>query len=112
MSALAAECAADQNFFWPYHDKAFQVISAEQQGGATPERLIEFAQTVGLDTNQFQACIVNQQHQSTITDSLNQAGQLGLRFTPSVIVDGTVLEDSSYASVKANIDAALAAKGQ
>ncbi len=112
MSALAAECAADQNSFWPYHDKAFQVISAEQQGGATPERLIEFAQTVGLDANQFQACLVNQQHQATITDSLNQAGQLGLRFTPSVIVDGTVLEDSSYASVKANIDAALAAKGQ
>jgi protein-disulfide isomerase len=49
MTALAAECAADQNLFWPYHDKAFQVISVEQQGGATYEKLSEFAATAGLD---------------------------------------------------------------
>ena len=27
MAAIAAECAADQNLFWPYHDKAFQAVS-------------------------------------------------------------------------------------
>jgi len=112
MAALAAECAADQNLFWPYHDKAFQVISVEQQGGATFEKLSEFAATAGLDVAKFQACLNSQQHQPTINESLTQAGQLGLRFTPSVIVDGALLEDSSYANVKANIDAALAAKGQ
>ena len=112
MAALAAECAADQNLFWPYHDKAFQVIAVEQQGGATFEKLSEFAATAGLDVAKFQACLNSQQHQPTINESLTQAGQLGLRFTPSVIVDGTLLEDSSYASVKANIDAALAAQGQ
>jgi len=112
MTALAAECAADQNLFWPYHDKAFQVISVEQQGGATYEKLSEFAATAGLDVAKFQACLNSQQHQPTLNESLTQAGQLGLRFTPSVIVDGALLEDSSYANVKANIDAALAAKGQ
>lgn len=112
MTALGAECAADQNLFWPFHDKAFQVISNEQQGGATFEKLTEFATIAGLDVGQFQACLSGQQHQETITTSLTQAGQLGLSFTPSVIVDGTLLEDSSLASVKASIDAALAAKGQ
>jgi protein-disulfide isomerase len=112
MAALGAECAADQNLFWPFHDKAFQVISSEQQGGATFEKLTEFATIAGLDVGQFQACLSGQQHQETITTSLTQAGQLGLSFTPSVIVDGTLLQDSSLANVKANIDAALAAKGQ
>jgi protein-disulfide isomerase len=111
MTALAAECAADQNLFWPYHDKAFQVISAEQQSGATYEKLTEFARTAGLDIAQFQSCLNSQQHQPTLNQSLATAGQLGLRFTPSVIVDGTLLENSSYPSVKAAIDAALAAKG-
>lgn len=112
MAALAAECAADQNLFWPFHDKAFQVISVEQQGGATFEKLTDFARSAGLDIGQFQSCMNSQQHQVTINDSLAQAGTLGLRFTPSVIVDGQLLEDSSYANVKATIDAALAAKGQ
>jgi len=111
MTALATECAADQNLFWPYHDKAFQVISVEQQRGATFEKLTEFARIVGLDANEFQACMTAQRHQPAISASLAQAGQLGLRFTPSVIVDGQLLENSSYPSVKAAIDAALAAKG-
>jgi protein-disulfide isomerase len=65
-----------------------------------------------LDVEKFQACLNIQQHQATLNQSLTQAGQLGLRFTPSVIVDGTLLEDSSLANVKAQIDAALATKGQ
>lgn len=112
MTALAAECAADQNLFWPYHDKAFQVISAEQQSGATYEKLTEFANAVGLDTNQFQTCMSSQQHQPTLNASLAEAGQLGLRFTPSVIVDGLLLEDASLPSVRANIETALTAKEQ
>lgn len=111
MTALAAECAADQNLFWPYHDKAFQVISVEQQRGATFEKLTEFARTAGLNTTEFQACMTAQRHQPAINAALAQAGQLGLRFTPSVIVDGQLLENSGYPSVKAAIDAALAAKG-
>lgn len=111
LTALAAECAADQNLFWPYHDKVFQVISAEQQRGATFEKLTEFARTVGLNEQEFQACMTAQRHQSKINASLAQASQLGLRFTPSVIVNGQLLENSSYPSVKAAIDAALAAQG-
>lgn len=111
LTALAAECAADQNLFWPYHDKAFQVISVEQQRGATFEKLTEFARTVGLNEQEFQACMTAQRHQSTINASLARASQLGLRFTPSVIVNGQLLENSSYPSVKAAIDAALAAQG-
>lgn len=112
MTAIAAECAADQNLFWPYHDKAFQVIAAEQQGGATPEKLMSFASAVGLNTETFNTCMSSQEHQQTINDSLAMAGQLNLRFTPSVIVDGQLLEDSSLGNVRATIDAALAAKGQ
>ena len=112
MTALGAECAADQNLFWPFHDKAFQVISNEQQGGATFEKLSEFATVAGLDVEQFQGCLSGQQHQETITTSLTQAGELGLSFTPSVIVDGALLQDSSLANVKASIDAALAANVQ
>ncbi len=112
LTALAAECAADQNLFWPFHDKAFQVISVEQQRGATIEKLTEFARTSGLDVNDFQTCMNSSRHQPAINNSLAQAGQLGLRFTPSVIVDGQLLENSSYPSVQAAIDAALAARGQ
>jgi protein-disulfide isomerase len=55
-SAHAAECAAEQDHFWPYHDRLFQTQMswAELQDPTTS--FMAIAQEVKLDVPKFQAC--------------------------------------------------------
>ena len=110
MSALATECAADQNFFWPFHDKVFQMASVDQQGAVQYDDMVGYARDMGLDVPQFESCLASSQHRDDVTQSVQQAQQMGLSFTPSIIVNDTLLQDSSYPSVKLAIEAALGAQ--
>jgi protein-disulfide isomerase len=112
MSALAAECAADQGMFWPYHDRVFQMARVDQQGAVQFDDLVDYARGMGMDEGQFRSCLSSQEHLSTVTGSVAQAQQQQLQFTPSIIVGDTLLQDSSYPSVAAAIDQKLAAAGQ
>ena len=38
-AAEASECAADQDAFWPYHDKLFASQSGENQGAFNKDKL-------------------------------------------------------------------------
>lgn len=112
MSALAAECAADQGMFWPYHDKVFQTAAVDQQGAVQFDDLVDYARAMGIDEQQFSSCLSSQQHRATINDSVAMAQQLQLQFTPSIIVGETLLQDASLPSVQAEIERQLAAAGQ
>jgi protein-disulfide isomerase len=109
MSALAAECAADQGMFWPYHDRVFQMARVDQQGAVQFDDLVGYAQGMGMDEATFRSCLSSQEHLSTVSSSVSQAQQLSLQFTPSIIVGDTLLQDSSYPSVSAEIERQLAA---
>jgi protein-disulfide isomerase len=107
MAGLAAECAADQNLFWPYHDQLF-AAQGEGQAGYTLERLVERAKTVGLDESQFSQCLAGRQHQPALDASLKQATELGLDSTPSVLINGKRMAyPFDYPGLKAEIDSLL-----
>ncbi len=109
MTALGAECAADQGMFWPFHDRVFQMTKVDQQGAAQFDDLVGYAKGMGMDEGQFRSCLSSQEHSDTVAASLAQAQQLNLQFTPSIIVGDSLLQDSSYASVSAAIEQKLAA---
>src|SRR4029077_9339473 len=52
LAAAAAECAADQGKFWPYHQLLF-----EHQGQFKRSDLIGYAQDAGIDVAKFEACL-------------------------------------------------------
>ena len=108
MSALAAECAADQGLFWPYHDRVFQMARSGQQGATQFDDLVGYAAGMGMDEGRFRTCLSGQEHRDTVSSSLVQAQQLQLQFTPSVIVGDTLLQDYSFPSLSAEIDRQLA----
>lgn len=108
MTALAAECAADQGMFWPYHDRVFQMARSGQQSATEFEDLVSYAGGMGMDEAGFRSCLSGQEHRDTVSGSLAQAQQLQLQFTPSVIVGGTLLQDYSFPSLQAEIDRQLA----
>ena len=111
-SAQAAECAADQGAFWPMHDKLF----AGQNSGAaafSAERMITYAEDLGLDSRVFTQCLTGQEHFQAVQESLGQAMSLGLNSTPSLLINNQLVDNPmDYAAVSAEIDRLLAAAGQ
>lgn len=108
MTALAAECAADQGMFWPYHDRVFQMARSGQQGATQFDDLVAYAAGMGMNESQFRTCLSGQEHRDTVSNSLVQAQQLQLQFTPSVIVGDTLLQDYSFPTLSAEIERQLA----
>jgi protein-disulfide isomerase len=108
MAALTAECAADQNLFWPYHDRLFEAQD-QGQAGYTLDTLTRLATATGLDESQFSQCMASQQHLDSVQQSGQQASELGITGTPSVFINGQPAPyPFDYAGLKAEIDRQLA----
>jgi protein-disulfide isomerase len=82
-AAEAAECAADQGKFWPYHDLLFASQSGENQGAFARPRLQSFAQQLGLDLSAFAGCLDSGTHRQAIMQQMREGQQLGVRGTPA-----------------------------
>ena len=109
-SAHAAMCAAEQNLFWVYH--AMLYANSEETGGVFSEnRLKAFAESVGLDTQKFNACLDDRPYQKEIDQDIALALQMGVTGTPSVFVNGQAVKPGfvpKFEDIKAAVDAVLA----
>jgi protein-disulfide isomerase len=93
LGAQASECAADQNAFWPYHDALFSAGRTQGQAGFTEASLRRLAGDLGLDESELGACLSNQRHSAAIQASLQEATQLGLNSTPSLLINGKLISN-------------------
>lgn len=86
-SALAAECAAEQDLFWDYS----HILFANQTGISgqfSDVRLTAYAKSVGMEMNQFEACLTTAKYQSKVDADLKLGSEMGVGGTPSVFVNG------------------------
>jgi protein-disulfide isomerase len=79
-AAEAATCAADVGKFWEMHHLLF-----ENQNALNPEMLMTYADRLGLDRAEFEACLKEGRQQSVNAD-LQQATSAGISATPTFIV--------------------------
>ena len=106
--AMAAECAADQDAFWPYQDQLFATSTSRGANGYTISNLIKIAEDMALDVDTFRRCLTQFEHQAAVQKSVDNALSLGLPGTPSVIIDGKVLADpSDFNLISSAVDALL-----
>jgi len=113
----AATCAADQGKFWEMHDRLFA-----SQPALTPDQLIGYAQAVGLNAGQFQACFSADRHAAEIRKDISEGEKAGVTGTPTFFlgattpnsptlkVTNTLVGAKQYSAFKEAIDALLAAK--
>lgn len=87
-AAHGAHCADDQGKFWEYHDILYNNWEGENNGWASSDNLLRFAQDVGLDVDIWSECMINSEHSQIILASNNDAKALGLTGTPSFFVIG------------------------
>ncbi len=105
-SANAAMCAAEQGRFWDYHDTLYANQVTESATLFTDERLTSMAQNLNLDMTAFTQCFQEKRYASEIQKDISEAETLGVTFTPSIFVNGTLVQ--SYNELATAIDTALA----
>jgi protein-disulfide isomerase len=90
-AANASMCAAEQGRFWDYHDILFANWNGENQGAFSDNRLIAFAEALGLDMEVFNACFSENRYQEQIEADLAEGRRNNIQGTPSVLVEGQLI---------------------
>jgi protein-disulfide isomerase len=105
--AQVGECVAEQGdaAFWRFEEVAFRAQDTlnEANAVALAERYVD-----DLDAGALQACIASGRGLEAAKADGERAVALGLRGTPSVVVNGAFVPAANYADVTAAIDDALA----
>ena len=86
-AAAATYCAQEQDMYWDLHDTLFGNQGRIQGGWAARDGVVGFAQGLGLDVAEFEACL-DMDHTERIQFNRDQAHLAGLRQTPSFVVVG------------------------
>ena len=79
----AARCAGAAGRYWGYHDRLF----AAQPAFDRPD-LIRYAADLGIDASAFTRCLESRQFAAEVDGDIAQARQLGIRGTPTFLING------------------------
>jgi len=107
-AAEAGQCAYDQGEFWAYHDAVFE--QPDDNVDLRVDALKAYAVEVGLDMELFNACLDSGQHKDTVQADWDVGRTLGLRGTPSFLVNGSYVIGGQPDLIVQAIDQALAAQ--
>ncbi len=113
VSAEAAEAAGEQGKFWEMSSLLFDRqnewgdTSAALSRSQAIEKFKQYARQLGLDEPKFSAAIEDGTFRTRINDDVTAGSAAGVNSTPQFFVNTTMIEDLSYAGLKAEIDKAL-----
>ena len=82
----AAHCASEQSKFWEYHNVLFNNWSGENNGWASSDNLLRFAEQIELDIDEFIQCNIDERYTQKINSSNSDAQKLGITGTPAFYV--------------------------
>lgn len=89
-AAEAGACANLQGKFWEYGNIAYK-----NQNSLTEDNLKQFASDLKLDTGSFNKCLDSGQMKSLIEADINEGTNRNLGYTPSIYVNGQLVEWTS-----------------
>ena len=94
-ASLGAHCASDQELFWEYHDILYSNWTGENNGWASQKNLVNFAQQIDLNMDEWKECMNEGRHSQIILKSNEDARLLELTGTPAFFIinsEGEVLK--------------------
>jgi len=101
-AALAAAAAQRQGKFWEMHDKLFA-----NQRALAPEQIKEYARQVGLDMPKFERDLQSDEVKTAVQEDIKLAQRVGVRGTPTIFVNGKILQNRTLDGFKELIDPVL-----
>lgn len=90
-AANAAGCAAGAKRFPAYHAALYENQPPEGTGGYTIDELLRIGRTVGLTSADFTTCVRDQRYDGWVQAVQHAFDTAGMRGTPSVFLDGQLL---------------------
>lgn len=104
---LIARCAGEDKYFDVIHE--IMASQREWQAGVPPRStLVRVATGAGLSEQQFQACVSDEDAIKAMDARIKAGIDAGVTGTPTFLVNGTKVIDSSMEGLSTAIDAALA----
>lgn len=85
-AAQAAQCAADQDAYWPFHNALFS-----SRYGLGREAYQQYAQELGLDGQGLLECLDSGRYAQEVESDARYAAQLGVSGTPTFFINGIPL---------------------
>ena len=86
----ASYCADDQGMYWEYHSQLFQYQQEIDDGWASATRLQAIAFAIGLDIEQFDKCMITDDHKSRVNYNMQIAKkEFGANSTPTFVIVNT-----------------------
>ena len=104
-AAVASMAANQQGKFWEFHSGLFK-----NYNNLNAEKIDELAQAAGLDMEQFKQDRQNPALAAMVQRDLKDGVAAGVRGTPSIFVNGRMLQQRSLPGFKQIIDEELAKK--
>jgi len=102
-SAEAAECAGEQNKYFEMHDKLF-----ENQQALDVVSLKKYAQEIGLNVGDFNACLDSGKMVAEIKKDFADGQAAGVKGTPAFFINGKLLSGAQpFSAFQQAIDAEL-----
>jgi protein-disulfide isomerase len=84
-AAEAGQCAAEQGQFWTFHDFIYEQTPLAE---LSPDQLRSYASAIGLEMEQFNACLHSGQFASYVSRDQQAAMVAGARGTPTFFING------------------------
>ena len=104
-AAVAALAANQQGKFWEFHHELFQNYNK-----LNDEKFDEIAQSLALDMAQFKQDMENPALTALVQRDLKDGVVAGVRGTPTIFINGRLLQQRSLPGFKQIIDEELAKK--
>ncbi len=110
-ASVAAACALEQDMYWAFHDMLYYNQVGRDDGGFSDQRMIQMAEQLEMDVDAFEDCLGTDRFDDELEAMTEMASEDAIRATPSVIINGTMLEGTNYEQVRQEIEAALQEAG-
>ncbi len=107
-ASVASLCAYEQgnDKFWKVHDLIFKhqkEITLENSN----DKFKKFAKQSGLNSDKFSKCLKSDAVAKRVDQEIDEGNQIGVRSTPTFIVDGIIVSGASLDAVENAIDSRL-----
>jgi len=106
-AASAALAAGKQGKFWELHDRLFQNYNR-----LNDQVVQEQAKELGLDLQKFDKDMADPQIMQVINQDMQDGAKAGVRGTPTLFVNGSLLRNTNLEGFQAAIDKELEKKGK
>ncbi|MBO8181779.1 MAG: DsbA family protein [Archaeoglobus sp.] len=90
LAAKAANCAGDQGKYWDFHNMLFERQNkwVKPNESLVEEKLYVYADELGLNVDEFKACIHSEKYEEEIQKDYIDGAKAGVTGTPTIFING------------------------